>query len=120
MSKPFTNYAKHVTKKFSKLENGPKEAKILAKIPYDIHCGKHSGFPDCCIKFFITKWVWMFDDDSSKFIKTYRKKLRAAMPGYVPCPKCLREKKFITVKHCPKSCRLRRFVWGKDWWKKKK
>lgn len=112
-------YTRKQSKRFAKLQLGSKEAFILAKIPYDIHCGKHSGFPDCCIRFFITKWIWIWDDQNSKFMKSYRKRLRSINAGYVPCSDCLKKKKFITVKNCPKSCLLKRFVWGKDWWKKK-
>ncbi len=111
--------AKNLSPKFLKLESGPRDKYILAKIPYDIHCGGHSGFPDCCIKFFITKWIWVWDDRDSKFVKSYRKRINKLRPGYIACPKCLKSKKFIKVQPCPKSCRLKMFVWGKDWWKKK-
>ena len=119
MKKSLTVYAKQISKRFSKMESLPRESFILSKIPYDIHCGRHSGFPECCIKFFITKWIWIWDDKNSKEMKKHRARLNKHHPGYIACPKCIRKKNFIKLKPCPKSCKLRRLVWGKDWWKKK-
>lgn len=118
MKKVYKVYKNQCTDTFLKLEAGPLNAFVLKKIPYDILCGKHSGFPDCCIKFFITKWTWLWGCEPSKFRKAYSKRLKMSEAGYVPCPKCLKAKKFVDVQPCPKTCKLRCFVWGKDWWKK--
>jgi len=110
-------HATEPSKKFIKLQNGPLDSFILGMIPYDICCGQHSGFPECCIKFWVIKWTWATYIDS-KFANDYRKKLNKYHPGYIACPKCLRAKNFVDVQPCPKSCRLKCFVLGRNWWKK--
>lgn len=102
--------------KFKKLIHVDKETYWLSHIPYMIHCGRHSGFPDCCIKFYVTKWIWLVDNPKSKFVENYRKKLFKDPPGYIPCPKCFKSKNFVKVKPCPKSCLNLAFIWGKNWW----
>lgn len=109
----------NVTKRWIKLRKLctiSKDSYYLTLIPYEIHCGKHSGFPDCCIKFFITRWITK--DPNSKFRKDYCKRLIKLMPGYIPCPKCVKNKTFITVKKCPVNCKLKRLIWGNNWVKK--
>lgn len=101
------------TPRFKKLQGQSKDKLTLALIPYEIHCGFHSGFPECCIKFWVTKWTWA--DPDSSFKKKHWKLLRKHDVGYIPCPKCLRNKTFVDVKPCPKSCRLKILLWGKDW-----
>lgn len=83
-----------------------------------IACGFHSGFPPCCIRFYITKWLWIpKDPKKSKFFKTYWKKMEKKRKltydkktkkwksnfGYIPCPTCLRYERFVEVKPCPKG-----------------
>jgi hypothetical protein len=65
-----------------------------------VECGLHSGFPPCCIEFFVNTY------------KPHR--LAAAMEhhnllvqhsdaprGYIPCPRCLFDRRFVkTVKRC--------------------
>jgi len=96
MKKQKKKYPKGVSKKFIKLEN--------------------CGFPDCCIAFWVKKWIWTNLD--SKFANDYWKKFKKYNPGYVPCPKCIKTKNFVDVQPCPKSCRLKRFILGNNWWKK--
>lgn len=105
------------TPRYDKLSKLPMLSFYLHLIPYEIHCGRHSGFPDCCIKFYITEWIW--HDIDSQFRRDHLKRLEDA-PGYIVCPKCLKSKNFIEVKCCPKSCRFKTLLWGKDWWKKRK
>jgi hypothetical protein len=107
------------TAKFDKLRKLPTVSFYLHLIPYEINCGRHSGFPDCCIKFYVTQWIW--HDIDSKFRSDYFKRLdKVNAPGYIPCPKCLKTQNFIEVKRCPKSCRFKTLLWGKDWWKLRK
>jgi hypothetical protein len=48
----------------------PHITEALNRLPFEIHCGRHSGFPECCIKFFVSKWIWAWHDNS-KFYKAY-------------------------------------------------
>lgn len=112
------------TAKFDKLRKQPILSFNLSLIPYEIHCGRHSGFPDCCIKFYVTKWIWY--DADSKFRKNHIKLLKKyvwtddSVSGYIVCPKCIKSKTFVEVKKCPKGCRMKILLWGRDWWKKRK
>ena len=105
--------------KMNKLWKTSKDSYYLTLLPYEIHCGRHSGFPDCCIRFYVTKWITK--DTDSKFSKTYRSKLNRLKnhPGYIPCPKCLKNRTFIKVIKCPDNCKLKVLIWGKNWKKKK-
>jgi hypothetical protein len=59
-----------------------------------IGCGLHSGFPPCCIRFFI-------ETDGRPLDRHYKIAMEAARPlGYLPCPVCLREKRFVEVRRC--------------------
>ena len=67
----------------------------LRHIKNTVECGIHSGIPDCCIKYYVTKWMWLSDEARRKRIK------RIVGVGYVPCPQCLKKKKFVTtLKKC--------------------
>jgi hypothetical protein len=91
-----------------------------------VECGLHSGFPQCCIEFFVkTYWPIMtvtssmnahgetleelFDRASLqqatalRAMERYRTtvfKSRVIEPGYVPCPHCLSRGRFVKVKRC--------------------
>lgn len=112
LQRPMTKRKRHKpgpSPKLLKLQNGSLTSYILGLIPYDIHCGTHSGFPECCIKFWVTKWIWESYNET-KYAVQYRKQLMKFNPGYIACPRCLRSKKFIAPKSCPKSCRLKILV----------
>jgi hypothetical protein len=74
-----------------------------------VHCGLHSGLPDCCILFYITCW-WPLtlaesDDDEGN---PYRDLLDGAGgrgSGYVPCPGCLAARNFVEVRPCDAQSR---------------
>jgi len=104
-----------ITKRWAKIRKQPKDTQYLTTLPYDIECGRHSGFPDCCVRFFVIRWITK--DTDSKFSKDYRAKLNRLKkhPGYIPCPKCLKNKTFVKVKKCPDNCKLRTLIWGKNW-----
>lgn len=89
---------------------------ILDHLPYDIHCGRHSGFPECCIKFFITKWIWNYSRYKLHWKKLGR--LRKNRPDYIPCPTCLKNKTFVKLISCPKNCKKKIKLFGKHWYKK--
>jgi hypothetical protein len=90
----------------------------LLSIRDDIICGFHSGFPACCIKFYVTKWIWNI---GSKTNQKHWKKIRSIKSfiiEYIPCPKCLENRTFVKYKKCPKSCiKLKRV---RAWIKKSK
>jgi hypothetical protein len=77
---------------------------VLNKIKIDISCGIHSGFPPCCVKFFVTKWVWhRFHKSNNKHWDNIRA-IDSFDINYIPCPKCLKNKTFVKLKKCPKNC----------------
>jgi hypothetical protein len=82
----------------------PVSKEALLHIREDITCGLHSGFPPCCIKWYITKWIWNLD---TKLFDKHWGKIRGVKGidiSYIPCPKCLKNKTFVKLKKCPKSC----------------
>lgn len=76
----------------------------------DIRCGKHSGFPDCCIKFYTTDWeriIILLNKGNKEEHKNYVKRMseKAKMNGksqwgYIPCPDCLEKENFVETKQC--------------------
>lgn len=79
-----------------------------------IDCGLHSGFPVCCVAFFVKIW-WPYTlaldvlsvrprADALGFYDAYQR--WTTRPGYVPCPSRVVEKKFVEVKAC--DCELTR------------
>ena len=59
-----------------------------------IRCGLHSGFPRCCIRFFLGPW-------SKMSLVERRQYLQSPGPGYVPCPACVAADNFVKAKSCP-------------------
>lgn len=76
----------------------------LLHIREDIICGFHSGFPPCCVKFFVTKWVWNLGSKSNREHWRRIRRVRCAKVHYIPCPQCLKDKTFVELKCCPKNC----------------
>jgi hypothetical protein len=82
----------------------------------DLRCGECSGFPPCCIFWFLTGWKLIF----GKFTVTvhdkpaWRARLilwyneRAGRRGYVPCPLCLISGARVRVWKCTDECGHRR------------
>ncbi len=60
-----------------------------------IIAGVHSNFPVCCIMFFTLKWVKFKEKKSRKYFKKIPNEVE-----YIPCPKCLKHKKFIKPHMC--------------------
>lgn len=60
-----------------------------------IRCGLHSGFPRCCIRFFIGPGTQMSDADRATYFET------TPGVGYMPCPACVASGTFVKVKPCP-------------------
>jgi hypothetical protein len=69
----------------------------------DIECGMHSGFPRCCILFFVKVWRnWMEQRDCAlmdAYLRTQRA-LGVGSAGYVRCPACVLAGNAVPVKDC--------------------
>lgn len=74
-----------------------------------VECGFHSGIPACCIRFYVTVWLWLelesrSDRENSEVFKSYRRKLREVEhPGYIACPECISTEFFVKMKDCPEG-----------------
>jgi hypothetical protein len=68
----------------------------------EVHCGLHSGFPDCCILFFVTFWA-SAPDAVRDFYADLVSNLAVKRPGYIPCPRCLLGGDFVEVKRCNRN-----------------
>lgn len=78
-----------------------------------VECGFHSGIPACCIKFYVTKWMWL--NHKGKFFISYWDRMNKhkwtfdekgeAVPAfqYIPCPKCLAQHRFTKLLPCPEE-----------------
>ena len=85
----------------------------LISVKHDIVCGLHSGFPPCCVKFYITKWIWNLGSKTNH--KHWNKlrdldKTKKYSIDYIPCPKCVKNKTFVELKRCPKNCSKKKWV----------
>jgi hypothetical protein len=86
-----------------------------------IHCGLHSGIPECCVLFFLTCWpIIRRDEDETGEPSVYRVLVWEAetdSKGYIPCPACLASRRFVELRECDRGkpgrglrefCRLKR------------
>ena len=101
---------------------------VLKQMASNIVCGMHSGIPHCCIKFFVTEWVYVLPKSSeNKFYAYYWKQMQNAQTfsinpqtneleqdcQYIPCPECLKYRQYIKIKSCPDdSCKVLRKNWN--------
>lgn len=76
--------------------------------------GVHSGFPKCCVDFFMGPWssIKIKDRVASP---SYRAKW-----GYVPCPRCVKENRRVKVHTCTMSCYdfLKSEIYSEERWKR--
>lgn len=96
----------------------------------DLRMGKCSGFPNCCILWYVTGWSLLFGDKGkdlcsksawrAKAILRYHEKAGAS--GYVPCPLCLLSGARVRVRYCTDACghhrechEVRRRRWARDY-----
>lgn len=89
----------------------PLELLIRAGHKGGVECGRHSGFPDCCIAWFLGRYAsWSLAPIPARRQSAYlRRCIKARItPGYIPCPACLSSGAFrqVKIKKCPPSCRL--------------
>lgn len=76
----------------------------LKHLPNTITCGIHSGFPPCCIHFYITKKLWMTEEENIEYMKKcFEADLNSlGKPSqYIRCFSCIEKNNFIEVKPCP-------------------
>lgn len=76
----------------------------------DVNCGLHSGFPPCCVYFFVAFWRRCETGNLKKLAdrQTAEKGVGLESPGYVLCPACLLAKGVVKVKRC--DCRRQRTI----------
>jgi hypothetical protein len=90
-----------------------KAVESIGADPYDegifmlVECGLHSGFPICCIEFFVKDYMPIVErptsPEASRAIANYRDAIRRRgdiKPGYIPCPRCLKSRRTVRVKCC--------------------
>jgi len=98
-------------------------ARVFAQIQYgwraaaeEVAAGAHSNIPSCCIAFFVVEWApWVLAYGRS-LPHPHEAELRRAgftsiehaksgkPPQYVPCPDCLRDKRFVEIHSCTPEC----------------
>jgi hypothetical protein len=73
-------------------------AQILKHFPQTIECGLHSGFPPCCVLYYMRVHLWKSHREMRKYTWA------AGDLGFqhIPCPDCLKDKKIVKAKNCPK------------------
>lgn len=75
----------------------------LSNVHYMVDCGIHSGFPACCVRFYVTKFAWMKRERrqsyGDKVVECGTK--NGISYGYVPCPACLKKNNVVKVLPCP-------------------
>jgi len=81
---------------------------------YDWIVGRCSGFPDCCIEFFINWWQprvlnpeKLLNDEANQYRKVLSAFWRSHNLEYVPCPDCIQNENFIAIKKCAVDCACR-------------
>ena len=65
--------------------------------------GRHSLIPECCIKFFVDEWLPNYINHWRD--TAYNKTINKSKYGYVPCPKCFKDKKLVKIKQCETECK---------------
>jgi len=97
--------------------------RCVARTQYDwrdasseISSGIHSKIPTCCIAFFVTEWApWVMAygrntphpheaDMQFHGYATLEHAKSGKPPQYVPCPDCLRNKRFVETHDCTPEC----------------
>jgi hypothetical protein len=102
MTPPLTDHEKAVVALLRKIgERRPSDRTI-----YWVDCGLHSGFPACCVAFFVKTWAPLkLSRRASKADRAATDAYSAALcqvgqDGYVPCPDCFRIRRFVDVQEC--------------------
>lgn len=82
-----------------------------------IENGVHSQIPICCVSFFVVRWMpWQKLYSQGLYGQAiphpYEDDLRLAglgeprttAPHYLPCPDCLRSRRFVEIHNCTEAC----------------
>ena len=94
--------SKHVTKGLPKDSTRDWLLNLAGWLQHDVVCGLHSGFPPCCVIFYITKKRWMAVEENDRYMAkiSRREKSLKRRINYVPCPECLRAGRIVRCKPC--------------------
>lgn len=86
--------------------------KQLRMLWLHVEMGLHSNIPECCVHWFVTHWLWVkpkeFDEVNRKILKLIKEGFYL---GYIPCPDCIKKKKFVRVKICKSECKFNDWKW---------
>ena len=65
---------------------------------YHVECGRHSGIPECCIKWFIGPWrtVLTFGEEWA----SYWQKNNRENVDYIRCLECIDKSIVVDIKEC--------------------
>lgn len=77
--------------------------RLLNHLSKTVECGTHSGYPACCISFYVIRLLSF----SRQQFRNYKKKMVQSQIDwqYIPCPDCLSSGNKVKSKRCPKgSC----------------
>ena len=79
-------------------------------VEHAIECGTHSGFPQCCIEWFVGEWQTALFEytyiSDGRYLKPSRDYLEGISWGYVPCPECVKIGNRVIVKECDCSAAI--------------
>ena len=68
---------------------------------WDVRCGRHSGFPRCCVLWYVTVWQFVLLDRSEGFIYRYRYlRVFGRDVEYVRCPMCYLRRRAVAMQVC--------------------
>lgn len=89
--------------------------KELDESDSDVICGINSGFPPCCIEFYVNTWLPALKDLNKLGFLGYviAESVRSMHCGYIICPECVANNNIVKVKlcnidECPPHCHARR------------
>ena len=72
-----------------------------------IHCGLHSGIPECCVLFFLTCWpiIRRYEDETGEpsIYRVLVLEAETESKGYIPCPACLASRRFVEMRECDRG-----------------
>ena len=78
------------------------QIKELDESDSDVICGIHSGFPPCCIEFYVNTWLPAWRDLNRIGLLGWiiAEAVRSRSCGYIICPECVANNNVVEVKRC--------------------
>lgn len=71
-------------------------------------CGLHSGYPVCCVEFYISQWRhWSYDEREAYYREAetaFFAKFKDRYLYCLPCPRCLSKSHFMQNRGAPCEC----------------